>query len=72
MSKTANNTDKTPSINEQITDLNQKIAWFYSDDFSLDSALSNYKEAVDLANNIKNDLNTLKNEVTLISKNFTN
>ena len=63
--------DKSPSINSNITDLNERIAWFYSDDFSLDLALEKYKEAIDLAEKIKSDLTTLKNEVEVLSKNFT-
>lgn len=59
------------SITEKITSLNEKIAWFYSDDFSIDSALENYKSSIALANEIKSDLNNLKNEIEIISKNFT-
>ena len=62
---------ETKSINDKITDLNAKVQWFYSDDFSLDSASKNYKEAVTLAREIETDLDSLKNEIKIIDKDFT-
>ena len=59
------------SINEKITDLNNKIQWFYSDDFSLDEAEARYKEAAALAKGIEDDLSTLKNHIEILSKDFT-
>lgn len=59
------------SINEKITDLNTKVQWFYSDDFSLEHASKNYKEAVTLAKEIETDLDNLKNEIKIIDKDFT-
>lgn len=63
--------DKTPSINEKLTTLDEKIAWFYSDDFSLDSAEKNYQSAIDLAKEIETDLTSLKNRIEVLSKDFT-
>mgnify|MGYP003297916917 CR=1 FL=1 len=37
---------KPTSINEKITNLDKQIEWFYSDDFSLDSASEKYKKTV--------------------------
>ncbi len=59
------------SINDKITDLNTKVKWFYSDDFSLEHASKNYKEAVALAKEIETDLDNLKNEIKIIDKDFT-
>ena len=63
---------ENPTITQKITTLNEQIAWFYSDDFSLDQALTNYQSAINLATEIQSDLQTLKNQVELISQNFTN
>ena len=54
------------SINAKISQLNEKIQWFYSDDFSLDSAAENYKSALALEKEIEADLHKLKNEVEAV------
>lgn len=63
------NQDKT--IDQKIEKLNQKIDWFYSEDFSLDDATEKYKDSINLAKEIKTDLKTLKNEIEVLSKDFT-
>ena len=59
------------SINAKITDLNNQVEWFYSDDFNLDEAETKYQTAVDLAKEIEKDLNALKNKIEIINKDFT-
>lgn len=59
------------SITDKINQLNTQVQWFYSDDFNLDKAEENYKKAANLAKEIENDLTTLKNEIEIISKDFT-
>ncbi|MBR2587198.1 exodeoxyribonuclease VII small subunit [Candidatus Saccharibacteria bacterium] len=59
------------SITEKISNLDEKIQWFYSDDFSLDEAEKRYKEASTLAKDIEKDLKELKNKIEVISKDFT-
>ncbi len=59
------------SITDKINQLNAQVQWFYSDDFNLDKAEENYKKAANLAKEIENDLTTLKNEIEIISKDFT-
>ena len=59
------------SITEKITKLNNEVQWFYSDDFSLDEAEKKYKESVELAKEIEQDLATLKNKIEIIDKDFT-
>ena len=62
---------ETNSINTKITKLNERVQWFYSDDFNLDEAEKNYQAATDLAKEIERDLNDLKNNIELINKDFT-
>jgi len=58
------------TINQKIAKLDEKIAWFYSDDFSLEEATKNYKNAIKLTKEIEADLNNLKNEIEILSKDF--
>lgn len=63
--------EKKLSINEKINILEDKINWFYSSDFSLDEATDRYKETAKLAKEIEKDLDNLKNEISVIQKDFT-
>ncbi|MBR3204653.1 hypothetical protein IKF81_03150 [Candidatus Saccharibacteria bacterium] len=64
-------TEEKPSINQKISTLDEKIKWFYSDDFSLDKAEENYKNAVNLAKEIERDLENLKNDIKILGHDFT-
>ena len=44
------------SINTKITQLNEKVQWFYSDDFKLEKAVDKYKEATKLAKTIEEEV----------------
>jgi len=61
----------TKKINDKITELNEKVEWFYGDDFKLDEASAKYKEATKLAKEIEEDLKNLKNEIKVIEEDFT-
>ena len=50
--------------------LDEEVEWFYSDDFKLEEAVEKYKGALDLANAIKKDLENLKNEIEVLSEDF--
>lgn len=58
------------SLNAKIAELDQKVEWFYSDEFKLDEATGKYKEAVELAKEIEKDLNELKNEIEVLAEDF--
>lgn len=58
------------SLNKKIEKLDTEVEWFYSDDFKLEDATSKYKDAVKLAKEIENDLLKLKNEIEVISEDF--
>ena len=59
-----------PSLNQKIEELNAKVEWFYSDEFKLDEAVERYKEAVKLAKEVEKDLKDLKNEIEVLSEDF--
>lgn len=58
------------SISQRIDQLNQKIEWFYSDDFSLDQAVENYQKAVLEAKLIEKNLKELQNQIEIIDRDF--
>lgn len=64
-------TKKNETLNQKMAELNQKIEWFNTDEFQLDEATTKYKEAIDLATEIKKDLTEMKNEVEKLTEDFT-
>ena len=58
------------SLNQKIEKLDGEVEWFYSDDFKLEDATKKYKEAVVLAKEIEKDLQELKNEIEVLSEDF--
>ena len=58
------------SLNQKIEQLDNQVEWFYSDDFKLDEATDKYKHAVALAKEIEKDLAELKNEIEVLSEDF--
>ena len=58
------------SLNEKIAELDKKVEWFYSDDFKLEAAVENYKDAAGLAKEIEDDLKKLKNEIEVLAEDF--
>ena len=59
------------SLNQKLKDLDSKVEWFYSDDFKLEKASEKYKEALELSKEIEKDLKNLKNEIEVLSEDFT-
>lgn len=57
-------------ISKKIDELKAGVDWFYSDDFQLDEAADRYKKLNVLAQEIEKDLNELKNEISVIDKDF--
>ncbi|MCX6728771.1 MAG: exodeoxyribonuclease VII small subunit [Candidatus Saccharibacteria bacterium] len=58
------------SIQEKTNQLTKLVAWFDSDDFSIEEALDKYKTAEKLAAEIEKDLSTLKNEINIVKNKF--
>lgn len=61
---------KPINITRKLTDLNEAVEWFYGEDFSLDEAAKKYESAIKMANELKKDLETLKNRIEVVSKDF--
>ena len=58
------------SLNQKIEQLDSQVEWFYSDEFKLDEATDKYKQAVTLAKEIEKDLVELRNEIEVLSEDF--
>lgn len=58
------------TLSQKIEDLETKVEWFYSDEFNLDKATENYKDAIKLAKEIEKDLKELENEIEVLSEDF--
>jgi exodeoxyribonuclease VII small subunit len=54
------------TVAEKTTKLNELVAWFDGDDFSLEKALEKFSEAEKLAKEIEEDLLGLKNEIKVV------
>lgn len=58
---------ETKSITDKIKQLDESVAWFYSDDFSLDEAITKYQAAIELSQEIQRNLTELKNQVEVLA-----
>ncbi len=58
------------TIDQQISQLDAAIEWFYSDDFSLAQAVDKYQSAIQIAQSIDQNLDQLENQVKVLSQDF--
>jgi exodeoxyribonuclease VII small subunit len=58
------------TIQDKIAELDKLVAWFDSNDFTLEKALSQFKKAEKLAAEIEHDLTSLKNDIQIVKKRF--
>lgn len=58
------------TVQQKITQLDELVAWFDSDEFSLESAMQMFKKAEQLAHEIEQDLRDLKNEIEVVKASF--
>lgn len=62
--------EKNKTVSEKIVILNELVAWFESDQFSLEEALDKFSRAEALAKDIEHDLSALKHTITTLKKDF--
>lgn len=58
------------NLNEKIAELDERVEWFYSDEFKLEEAVEKYKGTLTLAKEIEKDLDELKNEIEILKEDF--
>lgn len=61
---------QTNTVQAKLAQLNEKVAWFDSDEFELEQAIDKFAEAEKLASEIEADLSSLKNEITVLKQKF--
>ena len=63
-------TTNKSTLSQKIAELDERLEWFYSDDFKLEEAAQKYQQAIKLAKTIETDLQNLKNEIEVLSEDF--
>lgn len=63
-------TKKTESLQEKITRLGEMVAFFDGDDFDIEQALEKYKAAEKLSEEIREQMSSVKNEITVLKERF--
>lgn len=58
------------TMQEKLATLGELVAWFESDEFSIELAIEKYKEAEKLAKEIEQELNEFKHSITVLKKDF--
>ncbi len=58
------------SISEKMVQLGELVAWFESEDFSIEQAIEKFTAAEKLASEIESDLSDFKNKITVIKQKF--
>jgi exodeoxyribonuclease VII small subunit len=61
---------KNKTIQDKMSELSELVAWFDSDDFTLEAALDKFKVAEKLAKEIEHDLSSLKNDIQIVKQKF--
>jgi len=58
------------SIEEKTAELRKLVSWFDGDQFAIEEALEKFKQAEKLAEEIEQDLVTMKNEIEVVKRKF--
>ena len=58
------------TVQEQLSELSDLVAWFQSPAFKLEDAFDKFKQAEALAEEIEKDLTKLKNDIKVVKKKF--
>lgn len=62
--------EQNKSIHEKMTELNQLVGWFESDEFVIEEAMKRFEDAEALSQEIEQDIAKIKNRVTVLKKKF--
>ena len=58
------------TIEQMMTELNERIAWFQGDDFNLDEAKQKFIEARELSKKITSTLEDMRHDIEVLSEDF--
>lgn len=59
-----------PSLQQQLADLDEVLAWFDRSDIDLDEALAKFDHGVKLAESAKTKLTQLENKISVLKQRF--
>jgi exodeoxyribonuclease VII small subunit len=62
--------NKSQTVQEKLAALSELVAWFQSPAFTLEEAVTKFKTAETLAEEIEKDLTKLKNDIQVVKKKF--
>lgn len=58
------------TVQQKMSELSELVAWFQSAAFKLEDAVTKFKQAEALAEEIEKDLTKLKNDIKVVKKKF--
>lgn len=58
------------TVQQKMTELSELVNWFQSPEFKLEEAVTKFKAAETLAEEIEKDLTKLKNDIKVVKKKF--
>lgn len=64
------NAKTEPTLEQQMTELDELLAWFDQPDIDLDEALSKFEDGVKLAERLKKRLEVVENKVSILKERF--
>ncbi len=61
---------KNKTVQDKLNELSAIVSWFQSEDFVLEKAVDQYKNAETLAAEIEEDLTAIKNDIAVVKQRF--
>lgn len=58
------------TVSELLAELDERVRWFESEDFSLEQAIDKFAESEQLANEIEEKLVSFKNKINKLKQDF--
>ena len=62
--------EKSKTVQQKLAELNESVAWFQGEDFTLEAAVDKFEQAEKLAAEIEQDLVKLKNDISVVKQRF--
>ena len=62
--------EQSKTVQQKLPELSELVAWFQSPAFTLEDAVTKFKNAETLAEEIEKDLTKLKNDIKVVKKKF--
>ena len=58
------------TVQDKLTELSELVTWFQNPAFKLEEAVTKFKQAEKLAEDIEKDLTKLKNDIKVVKRKF--